>query len=99
MNVVNKRSHAPTAQDVYIGRPSILGNPFVIGKDGTREDVIAKYQEWLVDKVKTTPDLRVINAVLSIPEDANLVCWCAPLACHGDIIRKAHKWLKEKTNA
>lgn len=33
--------------DVYIGRPSKWGNPFVIGKDGTREEVIAKYAEWI----------------------------------------------------
>ena len=29
--------------DVYIGRPSKWGNPYVIGPDGTREQVIAKY--------------------------------------------------------
>jgi len=27
---------------VYIGRPSKWGNPFVIGRDGSRADVIAK---------------------------------------------------------
>jgi len=29
--------------DVYIGRPSKWGNPFVIGKDGTRKEVVAQY--------------------------------------------------------
>ena len=24
----------------YVGRPSALGNPFLVGRDGTREDVI-----------------------------------------------------------
>ena len=28
---------------VYIGRPSVWGNPFVIGKDGTRAEVVEKY--------------------------------------------------------
>lgn len=33
--------------DVYIGRPSKWGSPFVIGKDGNREEVILKYREWI----------------------------------------------------
>jgi len=32
---------------VYIGRPSKWGNPFVIGRDGSRADVIAKYRTWI----------------------------------------------------
>ena len=32
---------------VLIGRPSIWSNPYVIGKDGTREEVIEKYRSWL----------------------------------------------------
>jgi hypothetical protein len=39
--------------DVYIGRPSKWGNPFVIGKHGDRAAVIRKYREWVV----TQPDL------------------------------------------
>jgi hypothetical protein len=31
----------------YVGRPSPLGNPWVIGRDGTREEVLAKYRAWL----------------------------------------------------
>ena len=42
--VVNKYKHV---YDVYIGRGSKWGNPFVIGKDGTREEVINKYEEYL----------------------------------------------------
>jgi hypothetical protein len=34
--------------DVYVGRPSKWGNPFVIGRDGSREEVIAKYRAWIV---------------------------------------------------
>lgn len=67
--------------DIYIGRPSIYGNPFEIGKDGTREEVIDKYEEW----IKTQPDL-----LKNLPElkDKILGCWCAPKACHGDILIK-----------
>lgn len=42
---VGKRT---SATQVYIGRPSKWGNPFVIGRDGSRAEVIAKYRAWIV---------------------------------------------------
>jgi Domain of unknown function (DUF4326) len=45
ITVVNKRHHR--GEGVYIGRPSLLGNPFKIGEHGTRNEVIAKYRVWL----------------------------------------------------
>jgi hypothetical protein len=68
-----------TNYDVYIGRPSKWGNPFVIGKDGTRADVISKYHTWL----QTQPELLV---ALSELKDKILGCWCSPLPCHGDVL-------------
>jgi hypothetical protein len=67
--------------DVYIGRPSKWGNPFAIGKDGTREQVIEKYRSW----IPTQPEL-----IAALPElkDKVLGCWCAPQACHGDVLAK-----------
>jgi hypothetical protein len=67
--------------DIYIGRPGKWGNPFVIGKDGTREEVIAKYEAYLL----STP---VLIAALHELKGKALGCWCAPLACHGDILAK-----------
>jgi hypothetical protein len=76
-------------QEVYIGRPSVFGNPFVIGRDGTREDVVEKYREWFhaQDSAEWVRELRQLlrNARHS---DLNLVCWCAPQACHGDVIKQ-----------
>lgn len=65
--------------DVYIGRPSIWGNPFVIGEDGTRDEVVDKYREWLLNN----PEL-----ITKLPELAGktLACWCAPNRCHGDVL-------------
>jgi hypothetical protein len=79
--VFNKRS--PDANDsdaVYTGRPSPWGNPFHIGADGTREQVIAKYRDWLCD----SPPL--LEAARRDLRGKNLVCWCAPLPCHGDVL-------------
>lgn len=65
--------------DVYIGRPGPWGNPFEIGKDGTREEVIQKYREW----IQTEPLLMQEVSSLS---GKVLGCWCAPKPCHGDIL-------------
>jgi hypothetical protein len=65
--------------DVYIGRPSKWGNPFVIGKDGSREDVIEKYEEWLF------ANEELYEAIIELRGKV-LGCFCSPLACHGDIL-------------
>jgi hypothetical protein len=83
--------------DIYIGRPNRFvrlsieqaswpdpykwGNPFKIGRDGTREEVIIKYREWIL----TQPEL-----LKQLPElyGKTLGCWCAPLPCHGDVLKE-----------
>lgn len=67
--------------DVYIGRPSDWGNPFRIHVDGTREEVIAKYEAWL----KEQPELL---ARLPLLKGKVLGCWCKPAACHGDVLAR-----------
>ena len=66
--------------DVYIGRPSKLGNPFVIGRDGNREQVIEKYRAYVL----ATPAL--LAAVKPELKGKVLGCWCAPQSCHGDVL-------------
>ena len=56
-------------------------NPFVIGKDGTRDEVIKKYEAWLLAQpalLAALPELR----------GKTLGCWCAPQACHGDVLAR-----------
>jgi hypothetical protein len=65
--------------DVYIGRPSRWGNPFQIGRDGTRDEVIARYERWVLEQ----PELL---AALGELEGKTLGCWCAPKRCHGDVL-------------
>jgi RNA recognition motif-containing protein len=66
--------------DVYIGRPSDWGNPFVIGKDGDRADVIRKYRNWIMRQ----PDL--LARVKKELQGQRIACWCKPEACHGDVL-------------
>jgi hypothetical protein len=65
-----------------IDRSTIFGNPFLIEKDGTREEVIAKYRIWFYKKLE---DPKFRQAVKSL-RGKTLACWCSPLPCHGDII-------------
>ena len=75
--------------DIYIGRAvprcglaaSKWANPFKIGKDGTQNEVIAKYEAWL----KTQPGLM---AALPELKGKVLGCWCAPKPCHGDVLAR-----------
>ena len=67
---------------MYIGRPSKWRNPFVIGPDGTREDVVRKFEEYLM----LNPVL--IEAAKRELKGKDLVCFCAPLSCHGDVLSR-----------
>ena len=65
--------------DVYIGRGSKWGNPYKIGRDGTRAEVIEKYRAY----IKTQPYL--MNSLRELCGRV-LGCYCAPLPCHGDVL-------------
>lgn len=69
--------------DVFIGRPSVYGNPFRIGPDGTREEVMEKYEKYF--NYRMTHDLLFRAAIHKLSGKV-LGCYCKPLACHGDII-------------
>ena len=64
--------------DIYIGRGSKWGNPFIIGPDGSREDVISKFEKHLHTS-------GLINDVHEL-KGKTLGCFCKPQACHGDIL-------------
>lgn len=72
--------HRTQPFDAYIGRPSKWGNPFTIGKDGSRAEVIAKCRTWITCQ----PEMLV--AVRRELRGKVLGCWCAPKACHGDVL-------------
>ena len=67
--------------DVYIGRPSKWGNPFTIGKDGTRDEVIQKFEDHIRNNERLLLDLHELK-------DKVLGCWCPPKPCHGEILIK-----------
>lgn len=77
MKVYNRALRNEPADAVYIGRGSPYGNPFVIGKHGTRDKVCDRFEREV---------LPTLNVELLRGKD--LVCYCAPMRCHGDSIMK-----------
>lgn len=68
--------------DVRIDRQTHWGNPFAIGKDGNREQVIAKYRAWIL----SPENAHMVEMAKRDLRGKVLGCWCAPQACHGDVL-------------
>ena len=99
ITIVNRRNGRVVG--VYVGRPSVLGNPYGIGPDGSRHDVVDTYRAWLREQYR--PDGAVRRALRTLAMryitdgQLTLICWCAPQPCHAEVIRDAvlgmvHAW-------
>lgn len=101
MKAINVNKGKPTH---YCGRASsyrkeygedtsILGNPFPMANEAERESCIQKFRVYLnQERLKQS---AVWQAVLALPENAVLGCFCKPKACHCDIIIQAYEWAKQ----
>ncbi len=101
-NVVNKYKQKATSTDLYIGRGSLLGNPYTHLKGSTlakfkvttREESITNYEKYFYDVLLKNP--KVMKLLNSITDQTNLVCFCKPKDCHGDVIQQ---WYNNKINS
>lgn len=86
--VYNKKMGGVPPQAVYVGRPTIWGNPFSHIKHGTlaeflvdsRDEAVDRYKEWLLAQPKLVARAR---RELS---GKDLVCWCFPCRCHAQVL-------------
>jgi len=107
--VQNKRTYS--GPGYYIGRPSIFGNPFSIADKNDleeRKEVINQYRKYLGILLRDNETARLLRdnkmaqdkirqlVGLAQKGDLNLVCWCAPLACHGDVLKECIESLISK---
>ena len=82
--------------DVRVDRKTMWGNPFPITKYCDREEAIRRYRTWLWD--------RMIANNLILPEELvtlygkRLACWCAPKACHAEVLYEAAGWAYDQLN-
>jgi hypothetical protein len=87
--VINKNYSSRYAQRraVYVGRPSKWGNPFPVPRESMRDEAIAKYERHtatrLINGALTSEDFKELDG-------KDLMCFCAPKRCHGDVILKLH---------
>jgi tRNA-dihydrouridine synthase len=100
IKVCNKHFHEQTEKDIYIARPSIFGNPWShmdssypdAKKTETRKEAIDNYLQYFLQQYKNNVEFQeIVDHLTELHkqgQDINLVCWCAPHECHGDIIKK-----------
>ncbi len=74
---------------VRVDRATRWGNPFCIGRDGTRAEVIERYRRDLWRRIRTG---EVDVDELAALDDRDLACWCAPLPCHAEVLARAAAW-------
>ena len=78
--VLNKHKDRVFSNAIYIGRPSKWGNPFPLNKDGSnREEVVEKYIAYILSNDRLLADLHELK-------DKDLLCYCSPKLCHGDVL-------------
>lgn len=90
--VLNRAWQKPTENTVYIGRPSKWGNPFshmentlAEFKVKDRDEAVDKYEEYLLEKMKSPTFVKMMKSEL---KGKDLMCWCKPARCHGDVLLK-----------
>ena len=76
---------------IYCGRPKSLSNPYEIGKDGDRDEVIEKFKE-LADEEPSILNKEIKRLIRFVrqtkPRVVVLGCHCKPLRCHCDVIKE-----------
>lgn len=68
--------------DVYCGRPSLWGNPHIIGNGITRKVAIDRYRNTFSDMMKDDFYIKEIEKL----RGKKIGCYCKPKSCHLDII-------------
>lgn len=77
--------------DILIDRTTMWGNPFHIGKDGNRSDVMNKFFLWITGRDYKNFKQKERQLILDNMDELRnkvLACWCKPMACHGDIYKE-----------
>lgn len=88
--VYGGRSNVKSPREITPGLYGWLGNPFEIGPDGNRAQVIEKFRVYFHQRLEDDP--AFLAAVLDLKGQV-LGCFCKPKACHLDIVVD---WLNEQ---
>ena len=87
MRRIYNKHHGDAPPDaIYCGRGSGYGNPFTIGTDGNREEVIAKFEVYIRAILRCDP--HYLDAL----DEQPMICFCYPQLCHCNILDKYTLW-------
>jgi len=76
---------------ISVARPTPLGNPFPVGASYTRAVALARSRAWIPGELERNAKARaqLARIVAAAREgDVTLLCWCAPLPCHAEMIAR-----------
>jgi len=96
VKVRNKKMYSGKGE--YIGRGTPLGNPYRITDKRSRHVALSMYLQFIIDAImnegfasihhqEITSELNRLFEIILDKRELNLICHCAPKACHGDIIK------------
>jgi hypothetical protein len=97
INIRNKNTYSGEGE--FIGRPSPLENPYKITKSRSRRTAIVMYAQYITDAImnegfasedheEIISELNRLFKILINNQKLDLICYCSPLECHGDIIKQ-----------
>jgi len=83
--VLNKRTDYIPPGAVYVGRPSKWGNIF---KGMSRAEMVRRHREWIEEQIRlgNVGFGEQFKYNLDELRGRDVVCWCAPLPCHADVL-------------
>jgi hypothetical protein len=93
--------YPPNSVYVGRNKTSILGNPYTHNSTktlaefivSTRDEAVEMFEQYARKRIKEEQDLYphdtskqiFINAIKAL-KDKDLICWCAPLRCHAEVL-------------
>lgn len=91
------RGYQRSSNIVIIDRSGPWGNPYIIGVDGDRDEVCDKHIVWLNEWINNKKEICIKVGIrvfsnkwviehLSLLRGKDVVCWCSPSRCHGDLL-------------
>jgi len=96
--VHNLRHEAMRPGDIRIDRRTEFGNEFIIGRDGSRAVVIAKFEQAERARLADPgPAGQARRRKVRAMHGKRLFCWCAPEPCHGNVYAKLSAELVDHT--
>lgn len=89
MKVLNKYKASADELSVgyYIGRPSVLMNPFKMSDSLSRSDVCRLFRLYFIKEI-VTRNPAILKALAELTENTDLICFCKPHDCHGDFVKE-----------